>query len=167
MRKSLVALMLVASLALPAAATSLWSSVTGDINFPGLTPTTIDNMTVGGTTPAPGTFSALHLDTGTKTATAVGTTTATATLSKMSGVVTSAALTTAAGGTWVLTLTNSDIAATDQVFASVGNGTSTTGTPMVATVTPAAGSVVVTVQNIHASAALNGTITLSFAVVKN
>lgn len=85
----------------------------------------------------------------------------------MAGVVTSEALTTAAGATYTLTITNSDIAAADQVFASVSLGTATTGMPAVATVAPGAGSVVIVVQNIHASAALNGTIKVAFLVVKN
>lgn len=104
-------------------------------------------------------------DTSTGTASATGTTTATATLNAGRGVITSAALTTAAGGTYVLTLTNSAVAATSIVLASVGDGTATAGMPVVATVTPGAGSVVITVQNIHASAALNGTIKISYVVV--
>jgi hypothetical protein len=38
--------------------TTLWSSSKGDINFP-MTPQSIDNMTIGATTPAPGTFTSL------------------------------------------------------------------------------------------------------------
>ena len=110
------------------------------------------------------TASALHVDTGTKTAAA---TTGAATLNKMAGVITSEALTTAAGADYTLTLTDSDIAATDQVMASVQLGSATTGTPAVATVTPGAGSVVIVIQNIHATAALNGTIKISFVVLKN
>ena len=45
--------------AIPASATLLWSSKTGDINFAGLTRTTIDNMAIGQTTPAAGAFTAL------------------------------------------------------------------------------------------------------------
>lgn len=104
-----------------------------------------------------------RLDRGTKTATAVA---GAATLSKMSGVVTSEALTTAAAATYTLTITNTGVAATDQVFASVWFGTSTTGLPMIATVTPGAGTIVIVVQNAHASAALNGTIKVAFAVFK-
>jgi hypothetical protein len=105
----------------------------------------------------------LAIDSGTKTATA---TAGAATLSKGSGVITSEALTTAAGATYTLTLTNTAIAAADMVFASVANGTATTGTPVVATVKPAAGSVVIIIQNIHASAAVNGTLKIAFAVLK-
>ena len=53
------------------------------------------------------------------------------------------------------------------VFASVALGTATTGMPVVTTVTPAAGSVAIVVQNVHASAALNGTLKISFMVLKN
>ena len=134
----------------------------GDVTLP-ITQTTVDAI-LGSNTPNPATVSAFHLDTGTKTASA---TAGAATLNKMAGVITSEALTTAAGAQYTLTLTNSDIAATDQVFASVQDGTATAGTPAIATVTPGAGQVVIVVQNIHASAALNGTIKISFAVFKN
>lgn len=90
-----------------------------------------------------------------------------ATLNDLFGVITSEALTTAQNGIYTLTLTNSKIAAADIVLASVGNGTNTQGTPVVTTVVPAAGSVVIKVSNLHASAqALNGTIKVSFMVVK-
>jgi hypothetical protein len=106
---------------------------------------------------------ALQVDTGTKTATASG---GAATLAKDSGKITSESLTTAAGATYTLTLTNSSIAAADMVFASVAYGTATAGTPTVTRVTPGANSVVIVIQNIHASAALNGTIVISFLVAK-
>lgn len=89
-----------------------------------------------------------------------------ATLNSGYGVITSESLTTAAGATYTLTLTNAAIAAADIVLVSVGKGTSTAGTATVSWVTPAAGSVVIIVQNIHASNALNGTIKLAFSVVK-
>jgi len=104
---------------------------------------------------------------GTKTATATGTGgTGTATLNKESGKITTGALTTAAAATHVLTLTNSKIAAADQVYVSVCKGTATTGTPTIADVLAAAGSVAITIQNIHASAAVNGTLVVSYFVVK-
>lgn len=43
----------------PAQATQLWSSSKGDINFPGLDPSAIDNMPIGQTTPAAGAFTNL------------------------------------------------------------------------------------------------------------
>ena len=106
----------------------------------------------------------MALDSGTKTATA---TSGAATLNKSAGVITSEALSTAAASTYTLTLTNSTIAATDQVFASVSTGTSTTGMPCITTTKPGAGSVVIVVQNVAASGALNGTIKIAFHVLKN
>lgn len=89
-----------------------------------------------------------------------------ATLNANSGVVTSEALSTAAAATYTLTLTDSSVAAADVVLVSMGNGTNSAGAPVIQTVTPAAGSVVVVVKNVHASAALNGTLTFGFVVVK-
>lgn len=135
---------------------------------------TIDGTPIGGSTPAAvaattlsssglATVASAKVDTGTKTATA---TAGAATLNKSSGIITSESLTTAAGATYTLTLTNSTIAAADQVFASVQLGGATTGTPAVATVTPAAGSVVIVIQNIASAAALNGTIKIAYTVQK-
>lgn len=151
--------------------TTLFSSTKGDVTFPisppgsgGATPGALDNTAIGQTTPAAVSVSQIQVDTGTKTASA---TAGAATLNKMAGVITSESLSTAAGADYTLTLTNSDIAAADQVMASVQYGTSTTGTPAIAMVDNSAGSVKITVQNIHASAALNGTILISFVVFKN
>lgn len=41
--------------------TTLWSSAKGDVNFP-ITPTSIDSMAIGQTTPAPGAFSTLAVE---------------------------------------------------------------------------------------------------------
>lgn len=96
-----------------------------------------------------------------------GTATATAgaaTLNNRFGVITSEALTTAQDASYTLTITNSQIAATDMVFASVANGTNTQGTTVITKVTPAAGSLVIIVTNKHASAvALNGTLKIAYA----
>src|ERR1700743_238119 len=62
-----------------------------------------------------------------------------ATLNSPSGVITSESITTAAAGFYTLTLTNSCIAATDIILAQAGLGSSTTGTPSIASVTAAAG----------------------------
>ena len=161
----------------------LFDTRIGDVKFPGLqpatssatatldstpvgslSPSTGDFTTIGANTPPNTTVSHLHVDTGTKTATA---TAGAATLNKMSGTITSEALTTAAGSTYTLTLTNSDIAANDIVMTSVAFGTSTTGVPDVATTTVSAGQLVVVVQNASASAAFNGTIKIAFVVFKN
>ena len=112
---------------------------------------------------AASTFTSMALGKGTKIATAVA---GAATLNKPSGKITSEALVTAAGATYALTLTNSEIAAADIVQCSVALGTATTGTPTITNVKPAAGSVVIGMQNIHASAALNGTLVFAFQVLK-
>jgi hypothetical protein len=170
----------------------LFDTRKGDINVPALTPastalplgsydgpvgaltpspvaaSTLDATTLGSITAPNATVSALHVDTGTKIASATGTgATGAATLNKMSGVITTAALTTAAGASYALTIANSDIAAADIVMADVQFGTATTGSPGLTTVATAAGSVVITVQNFHASAAVNGTLLISFVVFKN
>lgn len=109
------------------------------------------------------TTATFQLDTGTKTATAV---TGAATLNKASGKITSEALTTAAGASYTLTLTNSQIAAADTVFVSIANGTNSAGLPIIGRITPAAGLATIIVHNMHASAALNGTLVISFASMK-
>lgn len=100
-------------------------------------------------------------DTGAATATAGA-----ATLHKVAGKITSEALSTAAAANYTLTLTNNKIEATDLVFASVAYGSASAGTPAVCRVTPAAGSVVIVLQNVHSANALNGTIVVSYFVVK-
>lgn len=91
-----------------------------------------------------------------------------ATLNQGTGRVTSESLTTAAGATYTLTLTNSviDASGNAMVLAAVHLGTATTGMPAITTVTPGNGQVVIIVQNIHATAALNGTIVIDFMVVR-
>jgi hypothetical protein len=126
--------------------------------------TTLDAASIGTVEPPLTTVAALHVDTGMKTVAAVA---GAAVLNKMAGVVTSEALTTAGLASYTLTLTDSDIAATDQVMVSVGNGTNTQGTVALGTVNPEAGSVVIVVHNLHATQALNGTLTISFVVFKN
>lgn len=98
-------------------------------------------------------------DTGTATATAGA-----ATLSKQKGVVTSEALTTAAGATYTLTLTNTKMTASSVVMMSLQNGTNTQGVLNPVSVTPGSGSCVFVVRNDHASQALNGTIKIAFFI---
>lgn len=87
-----------------------------------------------------------------------------ATLANRFGKITTEALTTAQNAIYTLTITNTQIKATDMVFASVADGTNTQGTPMIVRVAPAANSLVITVQNKHASSeALNGTLVISYA----
>jgi hypothetical protein len=119
----------------------------------------IDNMIIGATTPRPVTASTLKVDNGTKTATAVA---GAATLNKNAGTITTESLSTAAGATYTLTITNNQITATDQVMTSIANGTNTTGAPNIVLSGQAAGSLTVTVQNVAAAAAFNGTLKISF-----
>lgn len=89
------------------------------------------------------------------------------TLSRYAGVITSEALTTAQNATYTLTITNTTTAATDLVFASIANGTNTQGTPIITRITPAAGSIVILVKNMHdAAQALNGTIVITFVALR-
>lgn len=103
----------------------------------------------------------INSDSGTATAVAGA-----ATLSKMAGKVTTEALTTAAQASYTLTLTNTAIAATDLLFVSVANGTNAAGRPVVNLVTPGAGSATILIGNEDAAAAFNGTLVISFLVVK-
>lgn len=88
------------------------------------------------------------------------------TLAALVARITTEALTTAGLAAYTLTVTNSLIDADDLVFVQVQHGTNTQGTVVVGRVTPAAGSVAIIIQNVHASQALNGTLVISFFVVK-
>ncbi len=90
--------------------------------------------------------------------------TSTATLANRFGKLTTAALTTAAAASHVITLTNTEVKATDIAFASTTLGTATTGEPVVTTIACAAGSMVITVKNVAAAAAVNGTLVINYGV---
>jgi hypothetical protein len=86
-----------------------------------------------------------------------------ATLHKNSGVITSESLTTAAAGEYVLTLTNANAEVGDHFIVTAGLGTSTNGVPGVTSATcTTAGTVLINITNVHASAAFNGTIKIGF-----
>jgi hypothetical protein len=87
-----------------------------------------------------------------------------ATANGQRAVVTSEALTTAAGSDYVLTLTNSSITAANLVVCSVANGTNTTEGLACNRVQPGSGSAVIHIRNTNASSALNGTIVISVVV---
>lgn len=83
------------------------------------------------------------------------------------GKVTSESLTTAKDALYTLTVTDTEVGADDIVLASVALGTATTGVPVLEATTPAAGSVVFTVRNRDTgSAAFNGTVVVSYLVIK-
>lgn len=89
-----------------------------------------------------------------------------ATLNKPAGVVTSEALTTAAGSDYTLTLTNSVIAVGDIVLFTLHAGSNTTAPVYLHGVAVSAGSVVAKARNAHASGALNGTLVFHYLVIK-
>ena len=87
-----------------------------------------------------------------------------ATLSQPQGTITSESLTTAAGATYTLTLTNTLVTAASNVKAAAFLKSSTVGGPLVvSSVAPAAGSVVIVVTN-NGTAAVSGTIAVLFMV---
>lgn len=97
-----------------------------------------------------------------------GTATATAgaaTLNALQGIITTEALSTAAGAEYTLTLTNNQIAAGDFVLATA-DAASSAGTPGIGGCTVTAGQVVITVTNLHASTAFNAAIKIGFKVIK-
>ena len=91
-------------------------------------------------------------------------TAAAATVNNTGGQITTEDLTTAAGAEYSLVLTNANIKAKSVVLVSVAPGTNTTAGLVVAEVIPANGSATIKIKNTHASAALNGTIVISFFV---
>ncbi len=108
---------------------------------------------------AKGTGTVLTGDTGTATATAGA-----ATLNTQRGTITSESLTTAAGASYTLTLTNSKITASSLPLISFADGTNTQGTLVQGKVTASSGSMTIVIHNIHASQALNGTIKINFFI---
>ena len=96
---------------------------------------------------------------------AVAATGGAATSNTQRGVVTSESITTAAGADYTLTLTNSKVTATSVIQATADNGTNTTEGLAINRVTPGSGSAVIKVRNTHASAALNGTIKVSYIIL--
>ena len=114
------------------------------------------------TTSGLATAQSLRVDTGTKTATAAA---GAATLNKSSGVITTEALTTAAGAAYTLTLTDSQIAAGDLAVVSVdANGS--TGIPHVTSAKTTSHTLTVIVTNIHATDAFNAALKITFAILK-
>lgn len=84
----------------------------------------------------------------------------------LQGRITTESLTTAAGATYTLTITDDQIVAADTVEAFIVGGSNSAGTPILLSSVAAAGSVVIKVYNAHASAAFNGTLFIAFNVDK-
>lgn len=84
-------------------------------------------------------------------------------LNAISGTITTASLTTAAGATTAITVTNSFCTPTSTVLAIISS-TSSAGLPVIARVTPSAGSFVVSVGN-GGTVALDNTVTFKFIIL--
>lgn len=104
-------------------------------------------------------YSQLEVDFGQATSTA-----AAATVNKQQGIVITEALTTPAGGTYTLVLTNAAINGSSIVFVNVQKGTLTVGQPTVSTVTPVTGSATIVISNVALAGTFNGTLKLGFHV---
>lgn len=87
------------------------------------------------------------------------------TINSILGTITTEALVTAALTDFIYTVTNGAVTASSMVFVSLGQGTNTTGSPVVMAVTPAAGSFVIRIRNAHATVALNGTLVINYLVI--
>lgn len=81
------------------------------------------------------------------------------------GIITTEGLTTAAGASQALTITNSLVESTDIVFVQMIGGTNTGGTWIFKAV-PSDGSFVITAYNKHAADAFNGTFILGYLIVR-
>lgn len=86
------------------------------------------------------------------------------TASGMSGVITTSSLTTAAGGSYAITWTNTFISTTSTVLLSVQGGTNTTEN-ITLKIAPGAGTATLTIYNNTAATALNGTIFIGYLVI--
>lgn len=86
------------------------------------------------------------------------------TLNKITGQITTVALTTAAAAEERFTVTNSAVAATDVIV--LGTTYDGAGTPMLSVQKVAAGAFDVVVTNVHAANALNALMVINFAVIK-
>jgi len=87
------------------------------------------------------------------------------TCNALSGVITTFAQSAAAGAEVEFTVTNSEVAATDVVVASIKTHTSA-GSFTVHTTATAAGSFKLMLTNLHASTAGDGVLVINFVVIK-
>lgn len=88
------------------------------------------------------------------------------TLSKNSGQIVTVSSTLAAAASAVFVVTNTLVAATDVVTVGVSTYGGTTGVPVAWVNAIGSGSFAIVLFNVHASAALNGTVTLNVNLVK-
>lgn len=86
-------------------------------------------------------------------------------IDKLAGKVTTDSLSTAAGSSQALAITNSLVGANDLILVTRIGGTSAAGTPIIKAVATS-GTITITIDNKHASAAFDGTFVLAFLVIK-
>lgn len=88
----------------------------------------------------------------------------TVTANQAAAVVTTDSLSTAAGASQTITINDSLATSGSEVLVTRNGGTNSAGTPVIKAV-PGAGTITLTIQNAHASAAFNGTLVLGVLVV--
>lgn len=86
------------------------------------------------------------------------------TANNMGVLVTTDSLSTAAGSSRAITITDSKVTTSSLIDANWAGGTDTTGTPIIKAV-PGSGSITLTILNNHASAAFNGTFIIHVLVL--
>lgn len=102
----------------------------------------------------------LQLNTDTQTASSNAVTT-----TAQGGVITTESLTTAAGATQAITINKAGVVAGDLAFANISGGTNTRAV-IVQSVVAGTGTITVTIRNVEASNALNGTVKINWQHVK-
>lgn len=113
------------------------------------------NLTITGVLTTSGTI--LTKVNGTESANAV-------TASGSAGVITTSALTTAAGGSYAITWTNTAITATSTIILSQMGGTNTRQ-PVILSATAGSGTSTLTIYNDDLINALNGTVIIGYQVL--
>ena len=86
------------------------------------------------------------------------------TASGMSGVITTSSLSAAAGASYAITWTNTDISTTSTILLSVQGGTNTTVSIQMHVV-PGSGTATLTIYNTDPAASLNGTVLIGYLVI--
>jgi hypothetical protein len=86
------------------------------------------------------------------------------TASGVAGLITTSSLTTAGGGSYAITWTNTVMTATSVVLLTIAGGTNTTEN-ITLKIVPGSGSGTLTIYNNTAATALNGTIFISYLVI--
>jgi hypothetical protein len=81
------------------------------------------------------------------------------------GIITTVSATTAADSATQFTVNHPDVNANSVVFANIMNYAGSAGLPSLYIDNPSTGSFVVTIQNHHASAALNGALKISYLIL--